>query len=176
MGEKEIAGKSLGEITEESPPPTRSRELRSSDGQFEGVRGYMSPEFQATGVGTQKSDVYAFGVVMLELLSGEEPLRFKFEEKTREFVRISVIETARAAVDGGEGRLRSWVDRRLRDSFPVDVAEKLTHVALDCVDVDPDKRPNMGRVAGKISTLYLKSKNWSDNIKLPDMSLSLAPR
>jgi hypothetical protein len=69
-----------------------------------------------------------------------------------------------------------WVDRRLKDSFPVDVAEKLTRVALDCVHVDPDKRPNMGRVAGKISTLYLKSKNWSDNMKMPDMSFSLGPR
>ncbi|CAI8592430.1 unnamed protein product [Vicia faba] len=140
----------------------------------------MSPEFQSSGVATQKSDVYAFGVVILELLSGEEPLKFKFDEKSRDFVRKSVIESARSAVDGGEGgvegKLRMWVDRRLKDSFPVDVAEKLTRVALECVHVDPDQRPNMGRVAGKISTLYLKSKHWSDNMKLPDMSFSLAPR
>lgn len=173
----EIDSKNLGEITEEEDRSVRSKE-------FEGVRGYMSPEFQATGIATQKSDVYAFGVVMLELLSGEEPLKFRFDEKRREFMRISVIESAKeavAAVDGGgegrvEGKLRMWVDRRLKDSFPVDVAEKLTRVALDCVHVDPDKRPNMGRVAGKISTLYLKSKNWSDNMKLPDMSFSLGPR
>ncbi|CAL5200249.1 unnamed protein product [Lathyrus oleraceus] len=176
--ENEIATKQLGEneITEEP----RSKEFRSSNVQFEGVRGYMSPEFQSTGVATQKSDVYAFGVVILELLSGEEPLKFKFDEKSRDFVRKSVIESARAAVDGGdgsvEGKLRMWVDRRLKDSFPVDDAEKLTRVALDCVHVDPDQRPNMGRVAGKISTLYLKSKKWSDNMKLPDMSFSLAPR
>ncbi|XP_058748492.1 lysM domain receptor-like kinase 3 [Vicia villosa] len=176
--ENEIATKQLGEneITEE----VRSKEFRTSNVEFEGVRGYMSPEFQTTGVATQKSDVYAFGVVILELLSGEEPLKFRFDEKSRDFVRKSVIESARAAVDGGdggvEGKLRMWVDRRLKDSFPVDVAEKLTRVALDCVHVDPDQRPNMGRVAGKISTLYLKSKNWSDNMKLPDMSFSLGPR
>ncbi|KAL5082404.1 hypothetical protein RYX36_010825 [Vicia faba] len=176
--ENETATKQSGEkeITEEA----KSNPLRSSDMQFEGVRGYMSPEFQSSGVATQKSDVYAFGVVILELLSGEEPLKFKFDEKSRDFVRKSVIESARSAVDGGEGgvegKLRMWVDRRLKDSFPVDVAEKLTRVALDCVHVDPDQRPNMGRVAGKISTLYLKSKHWSDNMKLPDMSFSLAPR
>lgn len=177
--ENEFVDKSLGEITEE-PPATRSKGLRVSNVEFEGVRGYMSPEFQATGVATQKSDIYAFGVVMLELLSGEEPLKFKFDEESRDFMRISVIDSARAAVDGGdgsvEGKLRRWVDRRLKDSFPVDVAEKLTRVALDCVHVDPDKRPNMGRVAGKISTLYLKSKKWSENMKLPDMSFSLVPR
>lgn len=140
----------------------------------------MAPEFQASGVATQKSDIYAFGVVMLELLSGEEPLKFKFDEKTREFLRTSVIEAARVAVDGGDGsvqgKLRMWVDRRLKDSFPLDVAEKLTRVALECVHVDPDKRPNMGLVAGKISKFYLKSRIWSDSIKIPDITVSLAPR
>ncbi|KAK7324921.1 hypothetical protein VNO77_28867 [Canavalia gladiata] len=179
-GEIEIEDKQLGEITEEPSSPARSNQFRKSTTQFEGVRGYMSPEFQATGVATQESDVYAFGVVMLELLSGEEPLKFRFDEKTRGFVRTSVIDTARDAVDGSDGsveaKLRKWVDRRLKDSFPIDVAERLTRVALECVHVDPDKRPNMGRVAGKISTLYLKSRNWSDSIKKPDITVSWAPR
>lgn len=166
-------GGEIGEIVEETTAPVRSK-------QFEGVRGYMAPEFQTSGMATQKSDVYAFGVVMLELLSGEEPLKFKYDEKTRGFVKTSVIETARDVVDGGngsvEGKLRKWVDRRMKDSFPVDVAEKLTRVALECVHVDPDKRPNMGRVAGKISKFYLTSRIWSDSIKQPDFTVSFAPR
>ncbi|KAK7261325.1 hypothetical protein RIF29_27634 [Crotalaria pallida] len=186
--EKETAVVKLGEIEEDvstSPSPARSNDLRRSESRgmmFQGVRGYMSPEFQATGIATQKSDVYAFGVVMLELLSGEEPLKFRFDKKSGEFLRTSVIDTATAAVERGgegnvEGRLRKWVDRRLKDSFPIEVAEKVTRVALDCVHVDPDKRPNMGRVAGKISKLYLESTIWSENIKMPtDISVSLAPR
>lgn len=142
--------------------------------------GYMAPEFRSTGVATQKSDVYAFGVVILELLSGEEPLKFKFDKEKRNFTRTSVIDSAKAAVDGGEAgeaRLRHWVDRRLKDSYPVEVAEKLTRVALECVNVDPDQRPNMGRVAGKISKLYLSSRTWSDSVMVPtDFSVSLAPR
>ncbi|KAK7272168.1 hypothetical protein RJT34_28602 [Clitoria ternatea] len=182
--EIELEKEKLGEITEEASSPARSKQLLrsgSATSQFEGVRGYMSPEFMVTGIATQKSDVYAFGVVMLELLSGEEPLKFKFDERTKDFVKTSVIDTARAAVDVGDGgsveaKLRRWVDRRLKDSFPIDVAERLTRVALECVHVDPDKRPNMGRVAGKISTLYLKSRNWSDSIKMPDITVSLGPR
>ncbi|RZB76374.1 lysM domain receptor-like kinase 3 [Glycine soja] len=176
-GEIELDNQKLGEISEIEEKLTSSP-ARSK--QFEGVRGYMAPEFQASGVATQKSDIYAFGVVMLELLSGEEPLKFKFDEKTRTFVRTSVIDAARAAVVDGEGsvegKLRRWVDRRLKDSFPVDVAEKWTRVALECVHVDPDKRPNMGRVAGKISKFYLTSRIWSDSIKMPDMTVSLGPR
>ncbi|CAN8254368.1 unnamed protein product [Cochlearia groenlandica] len=156
---------------------------------FEGVRGYMSPEFQATGIATQKTDVFAFGVMMLELLSGEEPLKYRYDKTTGDFERTSVIETAREAInDGGgggggggdgdkEGRLRRWMDRRLSDSFPVTVVEKLTRLALDCVEDDPVNRPEMGRVAGKISQWYLESEKWSANIKRPtDMTFSYAPR
>ncbi|XP_057955946.1 lysM domain receptor-like kinase 3 [Malania oleifera] len=194
------SGGEITEIVEEESLSSKSSKFQRSDSratQFEGARGYMSPEFRSAGVATQKSDVYAFGVVILELLSGEEPLKFKFEKERGNFTRTSVIETARAAIDGegegegegegggggddggggSEGRVRRWVDRRLNDSFPVEVAEEMTRLALDCVHVDSDKRPNMRRVAGKISKLYLKSRIWSDSVRLPTgISLSLAPR
>ncbi|XP_059430619.1 lysM domain receptor-like kinase 3 [Corylus avellana] len=169
-----------GEIQEVSE--TTPSKLRRSDSrklQFEGVKGYMSPEFQSTGVATQKSDVYAFGVVILELLSGEEPFKYKYDKAKGDLVRTTVIEAARAAIDGDgdDGGLRRWVDRKLKDSFPVEVAGKLTRLALDCVHVEPDMRPNMGRVAGKISKLYLESSTWSDSVTMPtDISVSLAPR
>ena len=128
--------------------------------------------------------MYAFGVVILELLCGEEPLKLKYDKSTGNFIRTSVIDTARAVIDdddegggGREGRLRKWVDRRLNDSFPIDVAEKIVRLALDCVHVEADKRPNMGRVTGKISRLYLESRIWSDNVRMPPgISVSLAPR
>ncbi|XP_038707486.1 lysM domain receptor-like kinase 3 [Tripterygium wilfordii] len=174
-----------GEIEEMLEESSSTQQLKRSDSnrkQFEGVRGYMSPEFQSTGIATRKSDVYAFGVVVLELLSGDEPFKYKFDRGKGEFMRTSLIETAADAIDSGGGdgggeRLRRWVDRRLKDSFPVEVAVKLTRVALDCVDLDPDKRPDMGHVAGKISKLYLQSKSWSDKMKIPtEISVSLAPR
>lgn len=138
----------------------------------------MSPEYQATGIATQKSDVYAFGVVLLELLSGKEPYKYKYDKSRGDYMRESVIETARAAIgDGDRGRLRRWIDGRLKDSFPVEVAEKMTRVGLDCVEVDPDKRPDMGRVAGKISRWYLESRKWAEDLRFSDqITVSLAPR
>ncbi|PWA46509.1 Protein kinase, catalytic domain-containing protein [Artemisia annua] len=149
---------------------------------FEGVNGYMSPEF--CGLATQKSDVYAFGVVVLEVLTGEEPVKYKYDKATGNHMKILVVETARLALESGndggtdvEGRLRRWVDRRLKDSFPVVVVEKLTRIALDCVEYDPSKRPNMSRVAGKVSKLYLDSRKWADTIRVPnDFTASFAPR
>ncbi|CDY65529.1 BnaCnng47490D [Brassica napus] len=118
-----------------------------------------------------ESDVFAFGVMMLELLSGEEPLKYRYEKSTGDFERTSVIETAKA------GRLRRWMDRRLGDSFPVTVVEKLMRLALECVEDEAVNRPEMGRVAGKISQLYLESEKWSANMKRPmDITVSYAPR
>ncbi|CAL1387039.1 unnamed protein product [Linum trigynum] len=125
---------------------------------IEGTRGYMAPEFQSKGVLTQKCDVYAFGVVILELLSGLEALRYEFDEGGEGVWRISVIEMARQAVAGCGAGVRKWVDRRLKDSYPVDVAEKMVSMALECVEEDPEKRPDMEKVAVKVSKLYLESK------------------
>ncbi|KAK3232478.1 hypothetical protein Dsin_004359 [Dipteronia sinensis] len=145
---------------------------------IEGTRGYMSPEFQVSGIATQKCDVYAFGVVLLELLSGKEALRFVIDEGSGGYERISVIENASHAVAGpGGGGVRKWVDRRLKDSYPVEVAEKMVALGLQCVDENPEKRPDMGKVAGLVSRLYLESKTWAERIGLPtDFSVSLAPR
>ncbi|XP_042510567.1 lysM domain receptor-like kinase 3 [Macadamia integrifolia] len=188
-----------GEIPEYTEMPkssssflSRLKRAGSQSMRFEGTRGYMSPEFRATGIGTQKSDVFAFGVVLLELLSGEEPLRYRLDGEKKDYRRVSLIETAREAMEEEEGKgeeegegggrgsgwLRTWVDRRLKDSFPVEVVENMTRVALDCVDVDPERRPSMRDVGGKISKLYLKSERWSKSMGgLPtDITVSLAPR
>ncbi|XP_044508681.1 lysM domain receptor-like kinase 3 isoform X2 [Mangifera indica] len=144
---------------------------------IEGTRGYMSPEFQLSGVASQKSDVYAFGVVILELLSGDEALRFVVDEGSGVYRRISVIERAGEAAAAGGGGVRRWVDKRLRDSYPVEVAENMVLLGLQCVDEDPEKRPDMRHVTGLVSKLYLESKTWAESISLPtDFSVSIAPR
>lgn len=167
-----------GEIVD-AEQESMSSDLKRSDSRvmkFEGTRGYMSPEFQTTGVPTQKCDVYAFGVVVLELLSGAEPLKYSYGGDGG-YVRVSLIETAREAVDGGVGALRRWMDVRLKDSYPVEVAEKLTKIGLECVEGDPSKRPEMGWVAGRISKLFLESLTWSEKMGIPaDFTASFAPR
>lgn len=167
-----------GEIKRSRSSQKGLKRSKSRAMKVEGTRGYMAPELQFTGVSTQKSDVYAFGVVILELISGREALKYVVEEGDGGgFRRVSVIDTARAAIEGGGGEIRKWADRRLRDSFPVDVAEKLVQVALDCVEDDPDKRPDMGRVDALVSKLFLESQSWADKMETPtQISVSWAPR
>jgi len=87
-----------------------------------------------------------------------------------------VVDTARVAA-GEYGGVRKWMDKRLRDSFPVNVAERMIRVGLDCVGNDPNERPDMGRVSIEVSKLYLESKEWDQKMGTDiDLSVSLAPR
>ncbi|GJN00326.1 hypothetical protein PR202_ga17750 [Eleusine coracana subsp. coracana] len=124
---------------------------------------------------SREADVHAFGVLLLELLSGEEPARYRFDRGTKEFQRVSVIETAAAAVEGGA--VRSWVDKRLGDSFPVAAAERLVKVGLRCAAAAEENRPDMTWAAGKVSKVYLESRAWEQKLRMPtEISVSMGPR
>ncbi|KAK4793080.1 hypothetical protein SAY86_023515 [Trapa natans] len=161
--------------TEDSSAGNKTlRRTGSKTVKLEGTRGYMSPEFISSGIATQRSDVYAFGVVILELLSGEEALKYVFDDGGG-YRRLSVIDMAREAVVRGD--LRRWIDKRLKDSYPVEVAEKMLSLGLECVEDDPLRRPDMGRAAHFISKLFLDSETWMKSFAMPSgISISMGPR
>ncbi|THU60252.1 hypothetical protein C4D60_Mb07t10680 [Musa balbisiana] len=174
------------EITPVLSPSSTRKGSSERQRKIEGTTGYMAPEVLAHGAVSRLSDVFAFGVMLLEMVSGEEPLKYRYDKERKAFDVFSLIETARDAIgvasEGDEeeerrGRVRRWVDRRLRDSFPVEAAEKLIRVALRCVETEAAARPDMTWVAGKISKAYLESKVWAEKVRIPtDFSVSMAPR
>ncbi|CAD5188843.1 unnamed protein product [Musa acuminata subsp. malaccensis] len=174
------------EITPVLSPSSTRKGSNERQRKIEGTTGYMAPEVLAHGAVSRRSDVFAFGVMLLEMVSGEEPLKYRYDKERKAFDVFSLIETAREAIgvasEGDEeeerrGRVRRWVDRRLRDSFPVEAAEKLIRVALRCVETEAAARPDMTWVAGKISKAYLESKVWAEKVRIPtDFSVSMAPR
>ncbi|KAK1260956.1 putative receptor protein kinase ZmPK1 [Acorus gramineus] len=164
------------------PSTSKAKRPNNREMKIEGSRGYMAPEVSDSGAISQKSDIFALGVVLLELLSGEEPLKYKVDNAKDELRRVSLIETARRAMESTaemerRKNVRRWIDRRLRDSFPVEVAERLARVALDCVHADPEERPDATRVTAVVSKMYLESMAWEESIGVPrDFTVSLAPR
>ncbi|ERM96517.1 hypothetical protein AMTRI_Chr09g36480 [Amborella trichopoda] len=112
-----------------------------------GTQGYMAPEYLGDGLVTPKLDVFAYGVVLLELVSGKEAAR----EGGRELLWVEVENVL--ACENKEERLRGWMDGRLfDDSCSVESVMNVAVVARACVSKDPSKRPSLADV------VYILSK------------------
>ncbi|KAM1046747.1 hypothetical protein EV1_025959 [Malus domestica] len=114
-----------------------------------GTRGYLAPEWLLEHGISEKTDVYSYGMVLLEMIGGRRNISFvekgnatnKSQRKGEYFPKI-VIEKM------GEGKLMEVVDQRLIESGRVDEREvkKLVHIALWCVQERARLRPTMSRV------------------------------
>ncbi|KAK6785030.1 hypothetical protein RDI58_018485 [Solanum bulbocastanum] len=101
-----------------------------------GTYGYMSPEYALEGLFSIKSDIFAFGVVVLEIISGKRNMEF-FEE---------VNLTGYAWRLWMEGRALDMMDQTIVDTFEDKEVIKCVNVALLCVQEDPGDRPTMSNV------------------------------
>ncbi|CAA6670694.1 unnamed protein product [Spirodela intermedia] len=106
-----------------------------------GTMGYLAPEYVQYGKATEKTDVFSFGVVLLEICSGRRPIE-------------------KLAVDSGDMvNLVDWVwnlysnnklleaaDPSLKGEFDGDEMVRLLLVGLSCVNPNSGERPSMRRV------------------------------
>ncbi|XP_021286467.1 LRR receptor-like serine/threonine-protein kinase FEI 1 [Herrania umbratica] len=103
-----------------------------------GTFGYLAPEYMASGRATEKTDVYSFGVLVLEVLSGKRPTDASFIEKGLNIVGwLNFLIT--------ENRQREIVDPNC-DGVQVESLDALLSVAIQCVSSSPEDRPTMHRV------------------------------
>ncbi|CAL4923318.1 unnamed protein product [Urochloa decumbens] len=118
-----------------------------------GTEGYMAPEYLEHGLIGPHLDVFAFGVVLLELLSGKEAAP---PPPARGGAPLLLWQEAeRLLVDGDGGGAREvFMDARLRGDYPMDAALALLGLALRCVAREPRARPSMGEVLLALSAVY----------------------
>nr|XP_027093142.1 putative receptor protein kinase ZmPK1 isoform X2 [Coffea arabica] len=116
-----------------------------------GTRGYMAPEWIGNLPITSKVDVYSYGVVLLEMVTGRSP---KMHVQTfgvgGEMVEKTLIEWVREMVKG-DSEITSWIDEildPLLDNTQCDKGKMalLVRVALHCVEEDRKVRPTMRQV------------------------------
>jgi serine/threonine protein kinase len=106
-----------------------------------GTYGYAAPEYVATGRLTVKSDVYGFGVVLLELLTGLRAL-----DRNRPAHQQNLVDWARPYLSSC-GKLTSFIiDPRLWGQYPAKAAVKAANLAGMCLARDPMIRPSMAEV------------------------------
>ncbi|XP_052167986.1 probable LRR receptor-like protein kinase At1g51890 [Oryza glaberrima] len=106
-----------------------------------GTPGYIDPEYHATMMPTTKSDVYGFGMVLLELVTGKSPILRTPEP-------ISLIHWAQQRLQCGN--IDAVVDACMHGVYDVNSVWKVTEIALKCTAQASAHRPMMTDVVAKL--------------------------
>lgn len=114
-----------------------------------GTHGYAAPEYVATGHLTAKSDIYSFGVVLLEFLSGKRAI-----DKNRPNGEQKLVEWARPYLSN-KRKIFRVLDARIEGQYSLDHALKVANLALKCLSIDPKLRPNMTEIVKELETLQV---------------------
>ncbi|XP_050206688.1 probable serine/threonine-protein kinase At1g01540 [Mercurialis annua] len=104
-----------------------------------GTFGYVAPEYASTGMLNERSDVYSFGILLMEIISGRNPVDY-----SRPAGEVNLVEWLKTMVTNrnAEGVL----DPRLPEKPSSRALKRALLVALRCVDPNAQKRPKMGHV------------------------------
>ncbi|KAK8468891.1 hypothetical protein PHAVU_006G146400 [Phaseolus vulgaris] len=124
-----------------------------------GTFGYMPPEYAQYGDVSSKVDVYAFGVVLYELISGKEAIVKTNDPESESKGLVALFEEVLGLSDPKEN-LRQLVDPRLGDNYPLDSVFKVSQLAKACTHENPQLRPSMRSIVVALMTLSSATEDW----------------
>ncbi|XVF33509.1 hypothetical protein REPUB_Repub17cG0174700 [Reevesia pubescens] len=101
--------------------------------------GYLAPEYTTTGRFTEKSDVYAFGMIIFQILSGK-----------RKITQL-ICHAAESC------KVEDFMDMNLEGKYSDSEATKLGKIALLCTHESPNHRPSMDNLIQELSGLMSRS-------------------
>lgn len=109
---------------------------------------------------TAKSDIYSFGVVLLEILSGKKAI-----DKTRPSGEHNLVEWAKPYLTN-KRRVLHVLDSRLEGQYSLSQAAKAAQLALQCLAMDARSRPNMDDVVTSLEQLQDSKEASKNEVKL----------
>ncbi|GFP86515.1 probable serine/threonine-protein kinase at1g01540 [Phtheirospermum japonicum] len=103
------------------------------------AKGYVAPEYASTGMLNERSDVYSFGILIMEIITGRNPVDY-----SRPPGEVNLVDWLKTMVSSrnSEGVL----DPKLPGKPSTRALKRTLLVALRCVDPNAQKRPKMGHV------------------------------
>ncbi|KAK0606204.1 hypothetical protein LWI29_035125 [Acer saccharum] len=126
-----------------------------------GTVGYAAPEYVQTGRLTAKSDVWSFGVVLYELITGRRAVERNLprsEQKLLEWVRPYVSDSK---------KFHLIVDPRLEGQYCIKSAQKLASLANKCLMKQPKSRPKMSEVVEILGNIISETSSQDEDIPQP---------
>ncbi|CAO2167263.1 unnamed protein product [Urochloa humidicola] len=109
-----------------------------------GQSGYLAPEYAQYGMVSVRTDVYAFGIVLFQLISGRKVLD-EYEGQC-----THILQWAEPLVESLA--LHELIDERIKDTYDTYGLYHLAKAAYLCVRANPEQRPSMGEVVRLIET------------------------
>ncbi|CAH8319266.1 unnamed protein product [Eruca vesicaria subsp. sativa] len=116
-----------------------------------GSPGYTDPHYLRTGIASKKMDMYGFGVVVLELVSGKEAFSAERGEMLVHVTAPLLNEILDSSVELSEDNVRRFLDPRLlKDSIDIDEVKAMLRVAALCISTPPSLRPSASQVVNNL--------------------------
>ncbi|XP_060667808.1 putative receptor protein kinase ZmPK1 [Ziziphus jujuba] len=145
----------------------------SSFSRIRGTRGYMAPEWVYNLPITSKVDVYSYGIVALEIVTGKKPTGSQFSESGRMTENHGrLVKWVKEKMVGADSSQTHWIeeiaDSRMGGKFDKAQLEILVKVALQCVEEDKEARPTMRQVVEMLQCH--EEEKFFDTPKVPDPS------
>ncbi|THG07077.1 hypothetical protein TEA_023730 [Camellia sinensis var. sinensis] len=129
-----------------------------------GTVGHIAPEYLSTGQSSEKTDVFGFGILLLELITGKKALEFgRAANQNQRGVMLDWVKKLHQ-----EGKLNVLVDKDLKGKFDRVELEEMVKVALLCTQFNSSQRPKMSEVLRLLEGEGLAEK-WeaSQNVETP---------
>ncbi|KAL2623089.1 hypothetical protein R1flu_003294 [Riccia fluitans] len=115
-------------------------ELTGISTAVQGTLGYMDPEYLVRQRLSTKSDVFSFGIILLEIITGKRAQTLQFPDSDASNLKQWVEQAV------SENNLRSVVDPVLREDYAEEGMEMVAETALSCLVFDGKGRPEMGSI------------------------------
>ncbi|CAJ2676773.1 unnamed protein product [Trifolium pratense] len=123
--------------------------------QVRGTMGHIAPEYLSTGKSSEKTDVFGYGITLLELITGQRAIDLSRLEEEEDVLLIDHVKNLLR-----ENRVEDIVDNNLETFDPKEV-ETILQVALLCTQAYPEDRPTMSEVVKMLLGVGLADR-WAD--------------